>query len=85
MSQRQREHTILLYLNDIPLIHGGGTTFTYLNITVQPIKNTALYFYNLHKNGTGHKLATHSGNPIIGNYTKWAINSWIRTKALPDD
>jgi len=73
-----REHTLLLYLNDVPKEFGGSTTFPKLNITVQPKKNMALYFYNLQKNGEGHSLSLHSGDPIIGNYTKWAINGWLR-------
>jgi prolyl 4-hydroxylase len=78
-----REHTLLIYLNDVPVESGGATKFQRLNITVQPNKNSALYFYNLHKNGIGHEMALHSGEPIIGNITKWAINCWIRT-ALVD-
>ena len=76
---------MLLYLNDIPEEHGGTTVFPRLNITIQPKSYTALYWKNLYSNGTGHPSALHAGRPIIGNYTKWAINCWIRTPLEVED
>ena len=70
---------MLLYLNDIPQEYGGGTSFWHLNLTIYPIKNTALYFRNLKDDGTGHEHTLHQGDPLLTDkIEKWAINSWIR-------
>ncbi len=73
-------------MNDVPKEGGGGTTFQRLNITNTPKKNNVLYFYDLHKNGTGNELSLHSGDPILGNDTvKWALPFWIRKKYIPSN
>ena len=77
--RNQRKHTMILYLNTIPKQYGGGTSFKYLNITVNPIKNNALYFHNLHQNGTGHNMTLHAGDELLSDEVqKWVINSWTR-------
>jgi len=74
-------HTVLIYLNDIPKEYGGGTSFPNLKLSIQPVKNAALYFRNLKKNGEGHQDTLHAGNPLeTSEIQKFAINSWIHEK-----
>ena len=72
-------HTLILYLNDVPKAYGGGTSFWHLNRTIQPVKNCAVYFRNLHANHTGDAKTMHQGDPLeTDEIDKWAVNSWIR-------
>ena len=85
----QREHTLLLYLNDVPKKYGGGTSFYHLNITITPVKNSVLYWNNLKDNGTGKKVGNkktlHQGNTLFTDeIEKYAINSWIRNNDYVD-
>jgi len=81
MNENQRWHTVLIYLNDVPKEFGGGTSFPKLQLSIQPIKNAALYFRNLDKDGKGHPDTLHAGNPLeTSEIQKYAINSWILQK-----
>ena len=80
----QREHTLLLYLNDVPKKYGGGTSFIHLGFTVAPVKNSVLYWNNLKVDSTGKKIGNkktlHQGNTLLTDeIEKYAINSWIST------
>jgi prolyl 4-hydroxylase len=59
---------------------GGATVFPNINLRVSPVKNGALFWYNLYKNGTGHPLTLHSGCPVLLG-SKWLTNKWLFTKA----
>ena len=72
----QRVHTMILYLNDIPKEYGGGTKFWELDLTIEPKKNSAVYFRNVNKDGAGDTKTIHSGEVLLSDKVeKWAINS----------
>jgi len=67
MRTASRQLSIILYLNDVE--EGGGTTFTDLNMTVQPKKGRLLVFPSFY-------TFTHQGEaPISG--PKYIVVSWI--------
>ena len=66
--------TWLFYFSDVT--SGGGTVFIDLEVAVSPVKGSALFWYNLHRNGTTDEKSLHAGCPVlVGN--KWAGNLWI--------
>lgn len=50
--------------------HSGGLAF-------RPIRGNALFWLNLHSNGTGHERTIHAGLPV-GDGLKTAMNIWPR-------
>lgn len=69
--------TFLMYLSEVD--EGGHTIFLDANLSVAPIKGSALFWHNLHKSGTPDQLTWHAACPILhGN--KWIANKWIREK-----
>jgi len=75
-----RFYTLLVYLNDVPKEYGGSTNFKYLDLTVHPIKNTALFFNNLDEDGQPNYWTVHSGETLLTDkFEKWALNVWTRT------
>jgi len=78
--------TIIIYCNTLEPHQGGGTSFPFLNITVTPVKNSAVLFTNLNEDGTGDKKTLHSGDKLRSNETlKWIISShsWEKIDELP--
>ncbi|XP_075448870.1 prolyl 4-hydroxylase subunit alpha-3 isoform X3 [Ascaphus truei] len=66
--------TIMIYLSSVDV--GGSTAFVYANFSVPVVKNAALFWWNLHRNGEGDEDTLHAGCPVlIGN--KWVANKWI--------
>ncbi|XP_033213028.1 prolyl 4-hydroxylase subunit alpha-2-like [Belonocnema kinseyi] len=61
--------TILFYMNDVA--KGGGTAFPELNFTVWPKKGSALFWYNLKRNGEEDKFLLHGACPVLSG-TKWS-------------
>ena len=76
----QRQHTLLIYLNTLPLEAGGYTVFPRLFIACLPSEGAALYFQNV-RDGT-HAIeedTLHAGAPIlVSGVEKWACNVWVR-------
>ena len=54
---------ITFQLTDV--LKGGATIFTQLGIRVTPEKNSALFWYNLYKNGEGIVDTFHGGCPVL--------------------
>jgi prolyl 4-hydroxylase len=48
-------------------------------VEVRPKVGTAIFWYNLDKNGVGDELTMHAGAPVI-NGTKIGLNIWTREK-----
>ncbi|XP_064549511.1 prolyl 4-hydroxylase subunit alpha-1-like isoform X2 [Drosophila montana] len=69
--------TVLFYLTDVE--QGGATVFTILNQAVSPKRGTALFWYNLHRNGTGDTRTLHGGCPVLVG-SKWIMTLWIRER-----
>uniref|UniRef100_A0A8C8S3I0 Prolyl 4-hydroxylase subunit alpha-3 n=1 Tax=Pelusios castaneus TaxID=367368 RepID=A0A8C8S3I0_9SAUR len=55
---------------------GGSTAFIYANFSVPVVKNAALFWWNLHRNGTGNGDTLHAGCPVLAG-NKWVANKWI--------
>jgi len=69
----RRIATWLAYLTDVE--QGGGTAFLDAKITPLPVKGSAVFWYNLLKNGEGDFRTRHAACPVlIGN--KWVSNKW---------
>ncbi|XP_055357598.1 prolyl 4-hydroxylase subunit alpha-2-like [Paramacrobiotus metropolitanus] len=75
--EKERIATFMVYLTDVQA--GGATVFINQNITVWPRKGDAVFWYNLHRDGKGHKGTLHAGCPVLAG-NKWVLNVWIRTE-----
>ncbi|XP_017489729.1 PREDICTED: prolyl 4-hydroxylase subunit alpha-1-like, partial [Rhagoletis zephyria] len=69
--------TWLNYMSDVEA--GGATVFTQLGVTVWPKKNSAAFWYNLHKSGDGDLLTRHAACPVLLG-SKWVSNKWIHER-----
>ncbi|CAD5227325.1 unnamed protein product [Bursaphelenchus xylophilus] len=70
----RRIATALFYLNTPH--KGGATVFTKLNIHVAPAKGSAIFWYNLHEDGSGDDRTQHAGCAVLSG-EKWIANKWI--------
>ena len=67
-NKGNRIATFMMYLSDVEL--GGYTVFTEIGVKVKPLKGSAVFWFNLKKNGDGDRRTRHAACPvIIGN--KW--------------
>ena len=67
--------TFMVYLSNI--YSGGNTVFPNLGLAVEPIKGSALFWFNFSANMKFGETVKHMGCPIIyGN--KWIVNKWIK-------
>ncbi|KAH8248745.1 hypothetical protein KR032_002902 [Drosophila birchii] len=74
MEEGDRLITFVFYATDVPL--GGATIFPAANLTIQPKKGSALFWYNLHNNWEPNPLTRHAVCPVI------LGNRWILTKSM---
>lgn len=74
-SQNNRISTLIMYLNDVE--EGGETTFPNLEISVKPVKGSALYFEYFYNDPKLNELTLHCGLPVIRG-EKWVANQWMR-------
>ena len=69
--------TIMFYLSDLV---GGSTAFPKMGVAATPKKGSAVFWYNLHEDGTRDDLSLHGACPTaLG--IKWVSNKWIREGA----
>lgn len=59
-------------MNEVPL--GGATVFPRLKVRVEPIKGTAVFWYNSLPDGTIDLDSEHAGCPVLFG-TKWSTYS----------
>ncbi|KAH8260824.1 hypothetical protein KR038_003841 [Drosophila bunnanda] len=74
IKEGDRLITFVFYATDVPL--GGATIFPAANLTIQPKKGSALFWYNLHNNWEPNPLTRHAVCPVI------LGNRWIFTKSM---
>ena len=79
LSNGHRHVTMLIYLNSVPEERGGYTSFPKLNLRLSPAAYAAIVFNDCLPNGEEDPRTLHGGNPP-SNFTKIAINVWIRAK-----
>ncbi|NXQ38757.1 P4HA3 hydroxylase, partial [Catharus fuscescens] len=74
MKSGNRIATIMIYLSSVEA--GGSTAFIYANFSVPVVKNAALFWWNLRRNGNGDGDTLHAGCPVLAG-DKWVANKWI--------
>ncbi|KAF4117659.1 hypothetical protein G5714_002212 [Onychostoma macrolepis] len=73
-DENERIATFLIYMSDVET--GGATVFPKVGVALKPKKGSAVFWYNLHKNGNVDLNTEHAGCPVFrGN--KWVANKWI--------
>ncbi|XP_064096384.1 prolyl 4-hydroxylase subunit alpha-3-like [Macrobrachium nipponense] len=70
-----RMATWMFYLSDVEA--GGRTAFPKAGVSVVPVKGSAVFWYNIKKNGVGNAMSQHGGCPVLLGH-KWVANKWIR-------
>uniref|UniRef100_H0ZTA2 Prolyl 4-hydroxylase subunit alpha-3 n=1 Tax=Taeniopygia guttata TaxID=59729 RepID=H0ZTA2_TAEGU len=74
MKSGNRIATVMIYLSAVEA--GGSTAFIYANFSVPVVKNAALFWWNLRRNGNGDGDTLHAGCPVLAG-DKWVVNKWI--------
>ncbi|NXJ82092.1 P4HA3 hydroxylase, partial [Trogon melanurus] len=74
MKSGNRIATVMIYLSAVEA--GGSTAFIYANLSVPVVKNAALFWWNLRRNGDGDGDTLHAGCPVLAG-DKWVANKWI--------
>uniref|UniRef100_A0A673MNM7 Prolyl 4-hydroxylase subunit alpha-2-like n=1 Tax=Sinocyclocheilus rhinocerous TaxID=307959 RepID=A0A673MNM7_9TELE len=73
-DENERIATFLIYMSDVEI--GGATVFPQVGVALKPKKGSAVFWYNLRKNGNVNWYTEHAGCPVLrGN--KWVANKWI--------
>ncbi len=83
IRHNQREHTFLVYLNDFELHEGGSTIFKSYGIKVYPRQGRCIWFRDM-IDGKLNEKSLHSGEEVLSDKIKYAINIWIREKPVDD-
>jgi prolyl 4-hydroxylase len=83
IRHNQREHTFLVYLNDLELDEGGSTIFKTYGIKVYPRQGRCVWFRDM-INGQLNEKSLHSGEQVLSDKVKYAVNIWIREKPVDD-
>ncbi|KAI9599044.1 hypothetical protein BDF19DRAFT_113729 [Syncephalis fuscata] len=76
----QRWATMIVYLNAPQA--GGATIFPRLNLAFPPVKNSAIFWLNLGRDGLEDWRTEHAGEPVQGG-EKWAMNIWPHKMTRP--
>ncbi|XP_078483520.1 prolyl 4-hydroxylase subunit alpha-1-like [Ciona intestinalis] len=70
----RRIATFLTYFSDVE--YGGNTPFVYQEVVAEPIKGSAIFWYDIFTDGSADERTEHAACPVVlGN--KWAGNLWI--------
>lgn len=82
IRDNQREHTFLVYLNDLNMEDGGATVFKGYNVKVYPKRGRVIWFRDMTEDGKLNELSLHSGEEVHTDTIKYAVNIWIRQKPV---
>ncbi|XP_040578675.1 prolyl 4-hydroxylase subunit alpha-1 [Lepeophtheirus salmonis] len=69
--------TWLFYESEVE--QGGATVFPVLDLTLWPQKGSAVFWFNLYRNGEGNEDTRHAACPVLKG-TKWVSNFWIHER-----
>ncbi|XP_076994504.1 prolyl 4-hydroxylase subunit alpha-2 isoform X3 [Tamandua tetradactyla] len=72
-----RVATFLNYMSDVEA--GGATVFPDLGAAIWPKKGTAVFWYNLLRNGEGDYRTRHAACPVLVG-CKWVSNKWFHER-----
>ncbi|XP_050712777.1 prolyl 4-hydroxylase subunit alpha-2-like isoform X2 [Eriocheir sinensis] len=72
--QGDRLATMLFYLNDVEA--GGSTVFPTVGVEVAARRGSALFWFNLKRNGRGDYRTVHAACPVLLG-EKWIANLWL--------
>mmetsp|Transcript_16522 Transcript_16522/g.24813 ORF Transcript_16522/g.24813 Transcript_16522/m.24813 type:complete len:325 (-) Transcript_16522:225-1199(-) len=74
--------TCLIYLTDSNFDNGGYTSFTSLDLRLQPKKGSACIFFPAAIDGTPDQRLEHAGEPPLYQ-TKWIARIWVHQRTVP--
>ncbi len=73
----QRIATLICYLADVD--RGGATVFSATGFEVRPSQGRAVYFADVHEDGSVDPETLHGGAPV-GSGEKWIVTQWCRDR-----
>ncbi|CAG7731798.1 unnamed protein product, partial [Allacma fusca] len=75
VEKGDRLATFMFYLQEPK--YGGATAFPQSGIVAQPVKGSAIFWYNVYRDGVEDPMSSHGSCPVVIG-KKWVANKWIR-------
>jgi len=77
-----QQHTVLIYLNDVPGNAGGETVFTGLNLAISPRVGRAVCWSHSANDSSSIDNTAHESAPVSADVDKWMVQIWLGDHAL---